>query len=57
MICIVPSQSDLFELSPKMVKDAYCVYLSLGDSLMDAIEPIMYKFLERVAEGLENEIL
>ncbi len=40
-----------------MIKDPYCVYLSLGDTLLDAIEPIMYKFLERVAEGLDNELL
>lgn len=35
-----------------MIKDPYCVYIVNDESIHDAIEPIMYKFLQRAAEYL-----
>lgn len=53
MICI--AQQEQIE-----IKDANkdpCVALLINDgSLDDAIEPIMYKFLQRTVEALQNEL-
>ena len=54
MICVVESRELLEKI--EMIKDAFCVYIVNDGSLDHAIEPIMYKFLQRSAISLTEEL-
>lgn len=55
LIWLVKSAAELGQVC-RIVQDPYCAYILMNETQKDAVEPIMYKFLERVVDSLKEEL-